>query len=580
MKQLREYQEAAIKSLFKYLFENSEKHPLVVAPVAAGKSLLIAEFIRRVHALYPRTRIVVLTSTKELLVQNSQELDEQYFGCDFGFYCASLNQKRLHNDVTFASIQSVYNKIGDFNRAPEIIICDECHLISHKEATTYRKFFASVLAINPNCRIIGLTGTPFRADTGRLDDGHNRMFDGIAYEIGMDYMIEQGFWAKPVCPEIATKIDATGVSVRGGDYVVAELESKINTHEINDACVKELVEKGVNRRKWLVFTAGVKHAFDVADEIRRAGISVEVVTGETPAAERDRIIEAFRRGEFRCLVNVAVLTTGFNVPDIDLLVFMRPTKSPVLYVQMTGRGVRPVYAAGFDLSTKDGRLEAIAASIKPDCMIMDFGRVVESLGPVDQVSIKKKYDGEKPKGDGEAIMKICPSCGAECFAAQRYCYACSYCFIELSQNAANNAIVSRDIEPEWVEVFDTYFDRHQKEGGQPTMKVSYYTMRGVIREWVCFEHHVFEPGDKRRFGWNRAVEWHNARLESEAVPNTIEDALARKYPKPLRIFVRKKGEYYDVLDYEFPETVTGGEAALAEETRELIKEEDYFEIAF
>ena len=120
MKTLRPYQNAAEVSLFKYLFEK-KGNPLVVAPVAAGKSLMIANFIKKLHEYYPRTRIVMLTHVKELLQQNAAELIEQYEGVDMGFYCAGLNQKRLHNDVTFASIQSINNKLGNINRVPEIM---------------------------------------------------------------------------------------------------------------------------------------------------------------------------------------------------------------------------------------------------------------------------------------------------------------------------------------------------------------------------------------------------------------------------------------------------------------------------
>lgn len=564
MKTLRPYQSAAEISLFKYLFEK-KGNPLVVAPVAAGKSLMIAEFIKKLHEIYPRTRIVMLTHVKELLVQNHEELMEQYWNCDVGFYCAGLNQKRLHNDVTFASIQSVHNKIADFNRVPEIIIIDECHLISHKDSTRYRKFIDSVLALNPNCRVIGYTGTPFRADTGRLDEGHNKLFDDIAYEIGMDYMIEQGYWAKPVCPEIATRMDVSGVSVRGGDYVAGELERAINTHEITDACVKEMIELGKDRNKWLVFTAGVQHAADVADDIESCGIAVGVVTGETHKDERDRIIQEFKDGKLRCLVNVAVLTTGFNVPDIDLLCFMRPTRSPVLYVQTVGRGVRTVYADGYDLSTQEGRLDAIANSVKPDCMILDFGGVVASLGPIDQVSIKKKYTGEEQEGGGEAITKICPSCGVECAAAQRYCYSCGYCFIDLEAEAANRAIVSRDIPPEWMDVMQVYYDIHKKEGSPDSLKVTYFTMAGAIREWVCLFHASEYAIEKARQWWFRRTDI--------SVPDNINNVqeIASNFKKPSRILARQEGKYWRILDYEWSDN---------EETKEEVNEEEFFEIPF
>jgi len=250
---------------------------------------------------------------------------------------------------------------------------------------------------------------------------------------------------------------------------------------------------------------------------------------------------------------------------------MRPPRSPVLYVQTVGRGVRPVYSAGFDLSTQQGRLDAIAASIKPDCLILDFGGVVSSLGPIDQISIKKEYKGES-EGGGEAIMKICPACGTECAAAQRYCYSCGYCFIELSDTAASAAVMSRDVPAEWMDVLEMYQDVHTKEGSMPSMKVSYYTMEGAIREWICFEHHHYEAGDNKRYAWDKAVAWHKARLPDIQVPNQVQIAVDTKYPKPSRILARKEGNFWRILDYEF--------STETEQFAETFKEEEYFDIPF
>ena len=570
MKELRPYQQAAEVSLFKYLFEE-KGNPLVVAPVAAGKSLMIANFIKKLHEYFPRVRVVKLTHVKELLQQNAAELWEQYPEVDMGFYCAGLGQKRLQNDVTFASIQSIHNKLGNFNRLPEIIVIDEAHLISHKDTTTYRKFIDAVISLNPNCRVIGFTGTPYRADTGRLDRGENKLFDAVCYEIGMDYMIEQGYWARPVCPAIATKMDTSGVGMRGGDYIEGQLQKAINTDEMNTACVKELIEKGDGRKKWLIFTAGVKHAEDVTEMLIAHGVTARCVHSKLPQAENDNNLRDHKAGEYTALVNVAKLTTGYNDPAIDLLCFMRPTRSPVLYVQMIGRGVRTDYADGYDLSTQKGRLDAIANSHKPDCMIVDFGGVVAELGAVDQINIKKEYDGEKePEEKGDAITKICPSCGTECFAAQRYCLNCGYCFIKLNDNASNNAVVSSDIEPEWLNVIGMMQSRHQTpDSWQPSMKITYSTMQGAINEWVCFEHWKAEAGDKRRYGWDMAVKWHKNRLPDMAVPKDIWDAKDIDYPEPSRILVRPKGKYFEILDYDFNPK---------EEVKEI--SQDDFEIPF
>ena len=590
MKTPRPYQENALKALFQYLFTTTAKNPMVVAPVGSGKSLMIAEFIKRLHGFYPRARILMLTHVKELLEQNAEELDEQYFGCDFGFYCAGLKQKRLHNDVTFASIQSISGKIGEFKVIPHIIVVDECHLISHKNATRYRVFIDEVISINPNCRVIGFTGTPFRADTGRLDAGKDKLFDGVAYEISMGYMIDHGYWAKPVCPAIATKMDVTGVGTTKNDYIESQLQKAVNTDEINDACIKELIEKGSQRKRWLLFTAGVEHAEEVTRKLNEAGVSARCVHSKMPATENTDNLKDHKAGKFTALVNVAKLTTGYNDPYIDLLAFMRPTRSEVLYIQTIGRGVRPVYAEGYDLSTAEGRLNAIENSIKPDCMILDFGQVVATLGAIDQVSIKKEYMGEnEEKEGGEAPFKICPEdetdkngqkgCGEMCAPAQRYCFSCGYCFLKLDKQASNNAVVSTDQQPEWIDVHDMYLDIHYKSGSEPTLKVSYYTQAAIIREWVCFEHHKFDVDDNRRFGWEMAVQWHKKRLPDEKPPTTIEDAVTRKYPKPVRLFVKPKGKYWDIIDYEFPPQEEYPEEISINHGKETT-DEDYFEIPF
>ena len=548
---LRPYQQAAVASIFNWFTSGNTGHPLVVAPVAAGKSLIMAEFIRQVHSMSPRTRIVSVTHNKKLLEQNSEELRNQYPECDFGFYCAGLNQKRLHNDVTFASIQSIYNKVEAFNRAPEIILIDEVHLVSHNEETTYRKFIDSCMKLNPDCKVIGCTGTPFRSDTGRLDEGNGKLFDGICYQIEMSFMIEEGFWSKPITPKTNTVLSADGVGTRGGDYIVGQLEKAIDVDDLTKSCVEEIIYHGVGREKWMIFTSGINHCQHVRDAIRVHGIKCEMVTSEQEQDENDSVIKAFRDGEIKCLVNVAMLTTGFDVPDIDLLAFMRPTRSPVLYIQTTGRGVRPVYEDGYDLSTKEGRLSAIASGKKKDVMILDFGNVINTLGPIDQIDIRKKEKRED--AERQAITKTCPSCGATCAPAQRFCYECSYQFpfAELeSRSAKNAAILSNDIEPETHEVWNMSLRWHKKEGkDHPVMRVIYTTAAGPFSDWICFEH------PKGGFAHNKAVAWHKERLPLFSVPTTVEKAVELPYPKPDSITVRIKGKYGEVIGCEFSDSL-------------------------
>lgn len=559
MKTLYPHQNAAVDAVFDYLRERRGYAPLVVSPVGSGKSLIHAEIIRRIHGMSPRTRIVSLAHVKELLSQNADELRWHYLDADFGFFCSGLGQKRTHNDITFASIQSIHNKAHLLNRPPQVILIDEAHLVPHNEETTYRRFIDDCLKMNPNLVVIGLTGSPFRPDSGRLDEGSNRLFSGVAYEIGIGWMIEHGYLVKPKTPKTSVSMDVSHVSVRKGDYVQGELEKAVDVDETTRACVQEILIHAIGRKKCLVFAAGIKHAEHIRDELRRNGQSADMVIGETDSLERSLIIRKYRNGEIKYLVNVATLTTGFNVPDTDMLVFMRPTKSPVLYIQMTGRGIRTVYADGFDLSTQDGRLDAILASSKPDCMLLDFGGVVDLLGPIDSLDIRKPPKKDGPKQERDAITKRCPACGVTCAPAQRYCYACGYSFVShsLTTDSSKSAVVTADLAPEEHAVIEMEVEQHTRKGADKdepkSMKVTYITLSGHYTEYVCFEHHRFEAGDNRRFAWDKAVKWHKDRNPDEKPPTSVEDALWMNYPTPSHVKVKRDGKYWRVIGCRFDE---------------------------
>lgn len=550
-KTLRPHQSACVESFFDYLKHGRGTKPLLVCPVGFGKTLVIAELIKRIHQQAPRTKIVVLTSTRELLVQNMEELKLHYPDVDACFYCAGLGQKRLHSDVVLASIQSIYDKVLKFNRAPQIIFCDESHTISHDDDTTYRRFLADCEKLNDKLVICGLTGSPWRMTTGRLDEGEGRLFDGTAYEMNIAELIDKGFLCRPITPKMQTRLSVDGVAIKNGDYVEKQLQEAVDIDDVTRACVAEMLQHGASRKKWLIFTAGITHAEHVRDALRAVGISAEMVLGKTPKDERNSIFSRFRRGDFRALVNVATATTGVNITDIDLIAFMRPTRSAVLYVQMLGRGLR-------------------IAEGKENLLLLDFGGVVNELGPVDAIEVRKRPSGNS-KDEGEPLeaapFKRCPSCGNLCVPSQRVCFNCSYSFItdKLNQRASEKAVISTDEAPEDYQVLSVSVKRHLKagdgerelEGLEPlnpaTLKVTYATMAGAFHEWVCFEHHKYEVGDSRRFAWDKAVAWHKQRIPDLKPPITIKEALAMGYTNyaPFSIKVRKEGKYNRIIGYDF-----------------------------
>ncbi len=532
------------------------KNCLLVVPVAGGKTYIINMIIEALRKIDSRVRVCCICHSATLINQLRQELFENQPDADVGLYGHTLGEKRLYNDITCSMIQSVYNKISEFNRCPDVIIIDETHMVSHNEQTQYRQFINAVRQINPNSILIGLTGSPWRSDSGRLDEGENSLFDNITYEISLQYMFEEGWLVKPKVPMIQTVMDTTGVKTRGGDYIVSQLERAVDTDDTNVKCAIETEALSRGRRRLFAMTVSIQHCEHIRDALRNAGIQTEMVHSRISKEDFNRNMAWFKDDspERKCLVNVGQLNVGFNHPPIDCLINCRPMRSPVLYMQFSGRGLRPVYASGYDLETKDGRLAAIANGTKPDVLFLDFGNTIKELGPLDLLDVRKKGNkksGDEPSEAKEVVAKTCPACGELCLPSQAYCFNCSYCFINITPAAEkNHAILSEDIPPRELSVIAVSHKRHvsKNQDGMlktPTLRVDYVTMAGRYSEWICFEH---PNGSYPR---NRAIAWHKDRMPDTPAPDTIEEALQIKYPEPSSIFTKPEGKYDKITGYDF-----------------------------
>jgi len=233
--------------------------------------------------------------------------------------------------------------------------------------------------------------------------------------------------------------------------------------------VAEIVEFGADRKSWLVFASGIGHAEMIKAEMAVHGIDAEVVTGEDDSKERARKIEDFKKHRLRCLISIAVLTTGFNAPATDLVAMVRATASAGLYVQIVGRGTR-------------------LAPGKTDCLLLDFGGNVERHGFIDAVRVRDKTQGI---GKGEAPAKECPACQALVPTGLRYC-GCGHKFpdpeLNHSTRAYDGAVLSNQVQAEWVDVEDVTYARHQKAGKPDSLKVTYHYGLASISEWLCPDH--------------------------------------------------------------------------------------------
>ena len=518
--QLRDYQQAAIDSLYLY-WRSGKKNGLIIAPTGSGKSLIIAGICKRLITEHPGTRIICITDSRELIRQNSDELKRYWPEASTGIYSAGLNEKSLDGQIIFAGIQSVYQKVHDFYPAFDIVITDESHMISRSSHTRYGEFIKAIKTAKPSAVLMGLTATPYRLDSGLLYEGDDRLFDGVAYTVNIRNLISQGYLCHAISKGGIKHIDLSDVRTTAGDYNAGDLETA--ACDIVQSACKEIINLGHDRKSWLVFCAGVDHAGMVCRALISQGIPAEVVTGDTPTGQRDDIVGRFKTGDIRALINVGVFTKGFNAPNVDLIALLTATKSTAKYVQMVGRGLR----------THPG---------KADCLILDMGNNIQTHGPIDAVN------PHRPKESGDAPRKQCPECQAVILAASRECPECGYKYPEQDRTPKHETKASEESilsEPKWVPVRSIKYSRHIKEGKPDSIKITYLTGAGeTYNSWLALDHGGFAAEQAFRFLLSIGSEATN-------VSEALAEALSGYWPEPTRIQVKKDGQFWRVLKYDY-----------------------------
>ena len=320
----RPYQSRVVDDLWTFFNEHPEGNPIVEACVGAGKSMMVAMIAQRAMTEYVGTRILVIVPSKELLIQNVEELYAVWPEARAGVYSAAVKSKQLGYDLTYATIGSIYRQAHALGRI-DLILADECHGINPKDTGMWRSLINDLRRYGSPARVVGLTGTPFRGNGAWLTCGDEPLFTNVCTRVTIRELLDLGFLSPLTTIETKTHIDVSEARTVAGDYNLQDLAKLTDKDELVQAAADEIVVMGAPRKKWLVFAVNVAHAEHVCAALIDRGIPTAVVTGDTPSAQRDGAIAAYRRGELRCLVNVSVLTTGFNVRDIDFLVLLRAT---------------------------------------------------------------------------------------------------------------------------------------------------------------------------------------------------------------------------------------------------------------
>ena len=462
---LRDYQQAAVDAAIAH-FRKSNQPAVITLPTGAGKSHVLAELAR-----LARHPVLILAHVKELVEQNHSKFAENGFTA--GIFAAGLGKKQADSKTTFASVQSLSRNLDKFNGFYSLLIIDECHRVSLAADSQYQKVILHLQQINPQLKVLGLTATPYRLDKGWIYQKHYQgfvrteeptPFSSCIYELPLRYLVQKGFLTRP------TVIDAPVARYQFDDlpreYNEVQLDQFLaKSPRVTQAICKQLIELAANRQGIMIFAASIKHAKEIVKQLPE-GITA-IITGSTASQERDQLIRQFKAKQLKFLVNVSVLTTGFDAPHVDVIAILRRTDSVSLYQQIAGRGLRLAegkndcliidYAGnGFDLYQPE------IGSVKPNsnsnlvqvpCPSCDFanlfwgmtdadGDIIEHYGRRCQ-GLTQAVDGSDQQCNYRFKYKQCPQCQGENDIAARTCQQCQMDLID-PDNQLKKALQLKD----------------------------------------------------------------------------------------------------------------------------------------
>jgi DNA repair protein RadD len=370
---------------------NEHGNTLGIAPTGAGKTVMLSAAAKDM----PGPGLVVQHRI-ELVQQNHKTFTKMNPGGSTGFWTADM--KRFARDGwTFGMIQSLGNAGEALPRLGSLVI-DEAH---HASANTYMRLVDAARKANPDVKILGVTATPARGDKRTL----RTIFSNVADQISVRELIATGHLVRPrtFVLDIGVRDRLKGVKQLSADYDMDAVAAIMDSTVLNEKVVEEW-QKIASERRTVIFCANVAHSKNVTAAFEAAGVKAAHIDGEMPEGERARILRAFDQGQFQVIVNVAVLTEGWDCQPVSCVVLLRPSSHRSTMVQMVGRGLRKVDP------------ERYPGIVKDECLVLDFGTSVLQHGSIETEASMGEGAIVQCHGCGGTVPKVClecPLCGAE-----------------------------------------------------------------------------------------------------------------------------------------------------------------------
>jgi DNA repair protein RadD len=398
MKQkMRPYQQSAHDEAIAWVRKNVESCVLEL-PTGAGKSIIVAEIANTLHQVSKGKHVLCIVPSKELLEQNADKI--RATGNGVSLFSASVGETCLANPLVVGTPVSIKNQIDRFGSQFCAVIIDECHRIT----PTVIHIIEQLQVFNERLRVIGLSATPYRMNTGyiykydqrdvALNENKSRdpYFHKLIYKVTARDLISQGYLCPPVVGEIHSEhYETRDMQLNSmGKFSKQDVDRAYHGKgRLTSKIVADVIAQSQNRHGVILFAATVQHAGEIMESLPPE--LSEIVTGSTPAGLREVILLKFKAKIIKYLVNVAVLTTGFDAPHCDVIALLRATESASLLQQMIGRGLR----------LSDG---------KEDCLVLDYAENVDRHCPDGDVFNPDIKTINSVDFEGEYLIARCEKC--------------------------------------------------------------------------------------------------------------------------------------------------------------------------
>ncbi|EJG1858443.1 DEAD/DEAH box helicase [Vibrio parahaemolyticus] len=575
---LRPYQADSVKAVIHY-FRKHSTPAVIVLPTGAGKSLVIAELAR-----LAKGRVLVLAHVKELVEQNHAKYEG--YGLKGAIFSAGLGRKETDQQVVFASVQSVVRNLDSFKNQFSLLVIDECHRVPDDKNSSYQKVITHLRELNPGIKVLGLTATPYRLGMGWIYQYHtrgqvrteeSRFFRDCIFELPIRYLLDENFLTP------ARMMDAPVLSydfsqlkpANTGRYKEAEMDMVIDkAKRATPQIVEQIIQYARERKGVMIFAATVRHAQEIHGLLPEG--ETAIVIGDTPTPERDAIIQAFKNREIKYLVNVSVLTTGFDAPHVDLIAILRPTESVSLYQQIVGRGLRLWegkneclvldYAGNsYDLyqpEVGDPKPDSTSEIITIPCPACGFnnnfwgkldsnGFLLEHFGRRCQGYFEDEDTGEREHCGYRFRAKYCGECGADNDIAARICHECDATLVDPDKKLKEALNLKDALIFECTEMDLSVF---KSNDGKSQLKVTYlgepYQGEGhaLVHEFWSLNTKKQKQTFKDQFVRPHLADKH--RPFEEASPTRVV-ANQHRFRLPQFVIARKSGRFWKLRDKIF-----------------------------